>query len=190
MAEQTPEGVPASLTAGNTWTWYQTLTDYAPSESGGTWTLSYAVAGVGVLKWDPDWVTDDGSRWTVTVPATATAGLAAGRYEWQAIVAGGGGYASQRHTPLRGVLDVQPNPEWAGPGDRQAWAERTLAAVEAVLEGRVTADVQAYQIGSRSVTSIPMAELYTLRTKLQHEVWRLRNPGLAGPTRRLAFRPA
>ncbi len=185
MAENIPEGVPATLTAGNTWQWTQRLSDYAPTETGGTWALSYAIAGIGALPWDASWVTDDGAVWTVAIPATSTANLPAGRYEWLAIVTGGGGYAGRRHTPVAGTLLVAANPEQWQQGDRQPWVEKTLAVIEEVLAGRITGDVQAYQIGTRSVTSIPILELYALRTRLQHELQRLRKG--TDPVRRIRF---
>lgn len=49
-------------------------------------------------------------------------------------------------------------------------AETMLSAIEAVLEGRITADVEAYSIAGRQITKIPMAELLTLRDKYKAEV--------------------
>lgn len=49
-------------------------------------------------------------------------------------------------------------------------AQRMLDAIEAALEGRVTADVQSYQISGRSITKIPIAELMTLRKQYMVEV--------------------
>lgn len=187
MAEQIPTGEPSTVTAGNTWTWTKTFSDYAPSESGGTWALSYAINGVGKLTWDAAWVSDDGQAWTVTIPAARTAGLPAGRYQWAAIVTGGGGYDGERYTPASGILTIQPNPETAAQGDLQTHAEKALAAVEAVLEGRITADVQAYAIGGRSVTSIPVLELRKLRAQYRDEVWRERHPGQTLPSVNVAF---
>ena len=187
MAQQTPTGEPSTATAGDTWQWIKQLRDYAPTETGGTWTLSYAIAGAGALTWDASWVTSDGARWTVTIPASATAGLPSGGYRWTAIVTGGSGYAGQRWSPETGVVTVVANPALLAAGDVAPWAETQLTVVEAVLAGRITADIQAYTIGGRAVTSIPLAELYALRTKLQHEVYRLRNPGTAGPVRLLRF---
>ena len=187
MAENIPEGVPATLTAGNTWQWTQRLSDYAPTETGGTWALSYAINGVGSLKWDASWVTNDGLAWTVTIPAASTAGLPAGRYQWAAIVTGGGGYDGQRYTPDSGILTIAPNPATAAQGDFQTHAEKALSAVEAVLEGRITADIQAYAIGGRSVTSIPVLELRKLRAQYRDEVWRERHPGQTLPSVNVAF---
>lgn len=190
MAETVPENEPATATAGNTWTWTKRLNDYAPTESGGTWTLSYIIAGPKALAWNASWVVTSGNTWTITIPASSTASLTAGRYQWSAVVTGGGGYAGQRFTPATGTLVVAANPELLADGDALAFAERNLSAVEAVLEGRITADIEAYTIGGKQVTAIPVMELMQLRSRLRYEVWLLRNPGLAGPVRAFAFRRA
>lgn len=187
MAETVPENEPTTATAGNTWTWTKRFNSYAPTESGGTWTLSYALAGSRTLDWDASWVTTSGNVWTITIPASKTS-IPAGRYEWTAILTGGSGYAGQRFTPEWGVLTVTANPALLAPGDTVAFAETQLAMVESVLSGRITADVEAYSIGGRQITTIPFAELWALRGRLRSEVWKLRNPGLAAPSRLIAFR--
>jgi hypothetical protein len=188
MARSVPNGEPCSVTAGDSWVWTKSLGDFAPTESGGTWALSYAINGKSVLPWSTAYVTDDGSIWTVTIPATVTLNMEPGRYEWSAIVTGGGGYSGERYVAASGVLAILANPATAGEGDRQTFAERTLAVVEAVLEGRASSDMQSYQIGGRSVVSIPFSELYAMRNKLRVEVFRERNPGQATQMVRFAFR--
>lgn len=49
-------------------------------------------------------------------------------------------------------------------------AETMLAAIESVLEGRITADVEAYTIAGRQITKIPIADLLVLRDRYQAEV--------------------
>lgn len=188
MAETVPSGEPTTLTAGNTWSWTRTFPDYAPSESGGTWTLSYAIVGLDRLQWSAGWVTTSGGVWTVTVPATAT-NLRPGAYQWTAILTGGSGYAGQRFTPASGVLTIAANPANLKAGDTVSFAERTLAVVEAALEGRLTADMESYSIGGRSVTAIPVAELYAMRQRLRTEVWRIQNPGKPLPGFAVRFGP-
>lgn len=142
---------------------------------------------MGSLPWDASYVDTSAGTFAVTIPATATANLPAGRYRWTAIVTGGGGYNGQRFTPESGVLTVTADPSQQGAGDAQTFAEKNLAAVEAVLDGRITADVEAYQIGGRSVTAIPIGQLMALRARLRDEVWRERNPGQPLPGVKVAF---
>jgi len=49
-------------------------------------------------------------------------------------------------------------------------ARNMLNAIEAVLEGRITADVESYSIAGRSITKIPVSELLVLRSKYKAEV--------------------
>ena len=188
MADSVQSGEPTTVTAGNTWTWTRSFPNYAPTETGGTWTLSYAILGADKLVWDASWVSSSGGVWTVTIPAASTTTLTAGTYQWTAILTGGSGYAGQRFTPAAGVFTVAANPATLKAGDTLSSAAKNLALVEAALEGRLTADMQSYSIGGRSVTAIPVSELYALRAQFRNELWRERNPGKAGPVRLVAFR--
>jgi hypothetical protein len=49
-------------------------------------------------------------------------------------------------------------------------ATTMLAAIESVLEGRITADVEQYTIAGRSITKIPVEELLKLRSLYRSEV--------------------
>jgi len=51
-------------------------------------------------------------------------------------------------------------------------AQTMLAAIEAVLEGRITADIEQYSIAGRSITKIPIAELLKLRSYYKAEAVR------------------
>lgn len=43
-------------------------------------------------------------------------------------------------------------------------AETMLQAIEAVLEGRITADIEQYTIAGRSITKIPIEQLIKLHS--------------------------
>lgn len=49
-------------------------------------------------------------------------------------------------------------------------ATTMLAAIEAVLEGRIDSDVEQYQIAGRQITKIPISELKQLRKEYKAEV--------------------
>lgn len=49
-------------------------------------------------------------------------------------------------------------------------AATMLAKIEAVLEGRVDADIENYQIAGRQITKIPIPELKQLRNDYRAEV--------------------
>lgn len=50
------------------------------------------------------------------------------------------------------------------------WIETALTNIEAVISGRITADVEKYEIDGQNVTKIPMLELFEIRKKLQTEL--------------------
>lgn len=54
-------------------------------------------------------------------------------------------------------------------------ATTMLAAIEAVLEGRIDSDVESYQIAGRQITKIPFSELREMRDYYKSEASREKN---------------
>lgn len=177
MAPVIPTGEPTTITAGSTVKWAVVSGTYPASEG---WALSYAVNGASTLLWSAGYVTDDGTTYTVTLPASATATLVAGVHELTRIWTGSGSYAGEVYREALPPVTVVADPSTQGPGDRLAFAEQNLAYVEAAITARLKGDVpQEYQIGGRSVTKMSLADLRSMRRDLRAEVWQLRNPGQA-----------
>lgn len=177
MAPSIPTTEPDLLFAGDTCKWTKTISDY-PSSDG--WTLVYSFRG-------PSAFTDvtaatSGSGYAVTIPLATTTPLQAGGYTWSARVT----KAGETYTVGRGVLNV----ELAAGASLVPHEVKMLAAIEAVLEGRITADVQQYAIGGRQITKIPIEELAKLRGRYQAKVERLKHPGSLGIPVQVAFSPA
>ena len=61
--------------------------------------------------------------------------------------------------------------------DARGHAQRTLAAIEAVIEGRASKDQQSYTINGRSLVRTTIADLLLLRTKYKAEVARQNSGG-------------
>ena len=168
---------PTTATAGATWTWSTSSSTYSVADG---WTLSYAVLGAGKLTWDAAWVTESGETRTIVIPPASTAKLSAGRYEVTRIWTGSGTYAGRVDFEPCDPLTVAPDPTTAAPGDRVAFAEANLAAVEAAITARLKGDEpEEYTIGGRSVRKIDLKQLQAMRGALSAELWRLRNPGRA-----------
>lgn len=79
-----------------------------------------------------------------------------------------------------GDIIVDPNPATAGA--YQSQAEKDLAAVNAVISGRITSDVESYQIGGRAVTKMGIRDLLALRSSLEAQVEAGKRGGSFGPT--------
>jgi hypothetical protein len=169
-----PTTEPTTATAGATWQW-QVSDPVFPAADG--WVLSYAIRGPDAPAWEAGWVATADGVHTITISAAATAAWTAGRYELTRIWTLG---SVVHHRPVA-PLAVAPNPATAAPGERVTHAARTLAVIEAALEGRVTDDIQNYMIGSRQVIKIPVMELLRLRQHYRLEVYRERHPGKTAP---------
>lgn len=179
MAPLVPTREPDFVRAGDSWIWSRILGDY-PSAEG--WTLSYQVSGPGALLWSAAYVTVTGSTYAVNIPASATGVLDPGTYQWALLMTGSGTYAGRRDTVDYGRFDVEPNLATIAPGSIRSHAEKMLAAIESVLEGRVTSDIVSYAIGSRQVVKMRADELAKWRRHYQWEVYRERNPGKMSAT--------
>jgi hypothetical protein len=86
------------------------------------------------------------------------------------------------------VVQIEPNLATAPAGAFLTHAEKTLGIIELALIGRLTADLESYQIAGRAVTKIPIRELRELRGWYAAEVARAQNPGTLGtPTFQVQF---
>lgn len=154
--------VPPQLVAGDTWRWERSFSDYpAP-----TWTVTYyfenAAGQITAVA------SASGSQHLVSVPAATTQGYAAGRYRW--VARASDGTTVETIEGENGWIDILVNPAAAGNKDHRSWARRTLDAVEATIEGRASNDQLAMSIGSRSISRIPLNELWQLKKNLEAEV--------------------
>ncbi|HEV8456372.1 MAG TPA: hypothetical protein VGQ24_15855 [Gemmatimonadales bacterium] len=169
-----PWGIPDRLRAGDTWLWKATFPDYPAAEG---WTPQYVIRGVGRLQWAASYGVAVGEEWTITIPASVTGTLEAGRYEWSVLVVGSGAFSGRSHTVETGILLVLANLLTAAEGDRQSYAEKTLAVIREKMAGRITDDIQSYMIGTRQVGKIEIRELMRLEAVFSARVRRERNGG-------------
>ena len=150
----------ASLIAGDTWEWTRSDPNYPTS----AWSVTYHFensAGSFSATGTPD-----GNDHAFSIAASTTAGYKAGKYRWHARATSG----ATVKTIAVGWLTVKADIAAAGKTDVRSWAQRTLDAVEATLEGRATRDQSAMSIAGRQVSRIPLPELMSLREKLRAEV--------------------
>ncbi|WP_291990437.1 hypothetical protein, partial [Luteitalea sp.] len=57
-----------------------------------------------------------------------------------------------------------------------------LAAIDAVIYGRVTDDVQRVMIAGRQIDKIPILELFAIKSRLERQVSRARGGSSASTT--------
>lgn len=161
MAADVPTTEPRYLTAGDTWTWKITLSDYP---AGDGWTLTYAVASSSALITITS--SADGDDHLVEVAAATTADYSAGDYEWQSYATSG----AERYSISQGKLTVRPNLAAASSGyDTRSAAKKALDAVEAYLTTG-SPEAASIQVEGRALKYWPILDLHTLRGKLKAEV--------------------
>jgi hypothetical protein len=185
MAPVTPSTEPTDVVAGDTWTWTHANGDYPISEG---WVLSYSIRGASAPVWDTSWVTDDGSIWTVVIPAASTASVTAGSYTFERHYTGSGTYAGRRYSVQLPRLDVEANAETAAAGALQTFEEKMLAALKSLLypSSGTVSDVESYQIHGRAITKMKRLELQRWYDDYAQRVARQQNAG-RGITHRIAF---
>jgi len=173
---KTLTAMPSSFAAGTTLKYTRSLTDF-PANAG--WTLTLALSGAVPLTKDAD---PSGTSFILTLIPVVSATLAGGTtYRWEERVHNGSDVYSV------GVGSVYVTPNLALVSDLQSMDEKLLAAIDAVLVGKITDDVLQYTVEGRGLTLMSRSELYELRQKVWRNVCRARNAGRPGRRRRVTF---
>lgn len=160
--------------------WTKRVGDYASTDG---WSLVYSIRGATTF---PDVTADpqsDGS-YSVTIAADTTKPLEPGRYVWSSH-AYKAGPPVERYPIDRGVMFVSLN--LVDADTVVTHAAKMLPIIEAVIEGRVPADVEQYTIGGRQLTKIPIQDLIGIRNLYRAELVRQRRAGKANPSMAVAF---
>ena len=186
MPNPIPSGEPTVVRAGDTWKWTKAVDGYTPAAG---WALKYdfhdasSSAGTGTLLQFTATPNAAGTGWDITVAMATTAPLLSGNWKWRAYVDNG----TEKYTVDAGVLFVEPNLATAAAGSQQSQNEKMLAAIQSVLAGRATNDIESYQIAGRAVNKIPISELVKLENIYIAKVRQERNPGKFGVLHEVHF---
>lgn len=146
---------PFEITAGDTVTWTKTLEQYPAPE----WQLNYVLLNAS-HKIQITGVAD-GSNHLISVPAAVSVAYGAGSYKWQSYVTKG----AERYTIATGQMTIKPDFATALAMDTRSHVKKTLDALEAMIEGKASRDVQEYSIQGRMLKHIPLTELMPLYEK-------------------------
>jgi len=157
-------GIPSSITAGTTLAFSLALTAYpAPG-----WSLTLILRGPQSIDLAS---TPDGATHAFSADAATTGSWSPGDY-WFSLRATDG---TEVHELEDGTLTILPDLAAAAEGfDGRTHAERTLEAIEAVIEGRATKDQDSYRINNRELRRTSIEQLLKLRDVYRQEVRRLR----------------
>lgn len=164
MTPPRPTVEPQSLVAGDTLQFDRCIANFSPADG---WALSYVLTctGKAPINITGGVITTTGDTFNINVPGATTATWVAGKYKWLAYVkAAAGQYAGERFIVGEGWIEIKPNPETADvTTDYRSDAKRNLDAIDAVLQNRVTADVQSYKINGRELVKMRHTDLLQLR---------------------------
>jgi len=127
----------------------------------------------------------EAGTWVLRLTAAITGALKAGSHLWFIVATETA--SGKIATVDRGEIAVEHGV--AEMVDRRSQNERDLEAIDAVIAGRITADVSAYTIDGRSVTRIPLAELRQLRSALVRRIRAANGGGAVRVKKMKAVRP-
>lgn len=148
--------------SADTWIWEESFPDYPANDS---WVLAITlVNSLAAIAIPSGSITASGSAFAISVPASTTAGYAAGLYSAISRVSKAGQVFTVKSQPLT-VL-----PSLATAQDTRSHARRMLDAINSVLENRASSSVLKYTIGSRSLEHMPVSELMAHRAVFLREV--------------------
>lgn len=153
--------LPAQLRAGDSWAWSVVLDNYSAADG---WVLDYTV--LNAQQRYAFTATASGDAFAIAVAAATTASYSPGKYSWAARVS----KAGEVITVASGVLQIAANLTSAA--DLRSHAQKTLDAIEAVIENRASLDQEEYAINGRSLKRTPITELIRLRDLYRREVRR------------------
>lgn len=175
MAPPLQDQVPDTIRAGETVKFRRWFNDYPPAD-GWIYTI-YFNGATAVFNSQAVTDPDDASAYLVTLTPAATE-ILPGIYRYIERVALAS--TGEVYTPDEGVVLVEPDLATAPAGATLSFAEKTLSVIEGALSGRLTSDMQSYQIGGRAIVKIPAKELMQMRGYFASMVWRQANPGKIG----------
>lgn len=176
------EKEPLEITAGDRLTWTIYDPEYLPSDG---WTLHYAIRGPGSIDLTS---TPDGGSHAIDVPGSTSKDYSPGSYSWARYFAKADG---SRVTRTTGRLTIRPDLVAQGAGyDGSSHAERVLAAIERVIEGRATRGDQELQFDGKRITKMTVEQLIKLRQQYRLEVKseQAKQAGRSGRSRKILVR--
>jgi hypothetical protein len=131
---------------------------------------------------------NQGNGWLITLTPTDLA-VAAGIYRYieRLVNAATPTPTGEVYTVGDGVAQIEVDLATAPAGAMLTFWEKTLAVVEAALSGRLTSDLQSYQIAGRAVQKIPIKELMQIRGYAKSMIRQAAMPNQIGEPVRVEF---
>ena len=158
--------IPASLRAGDTWSWTESLADYpAP-----TYTLKFSLWKLGEAV-KTITASASGTGHAIAVAVATSIGFEAGAWKWTAYAEKGSDATLERYTIDSG--EVLINPCLASTGstsDLRSHAQIMLDAIEATLRGRERRAELSLSVNGKAIQYMKYEELEAARATYTREV--------------------
>ena len=179
-----PDKVPKVIVAGATVKFHRAFGDYLASDG---WGYVFYANGAANIFQIAATVNPDLGSFDIVIPASLTAPIAAGRYQCAEVLTNTGTGEVVHPNDDMIELWVEANVATASAGAFITHIERMIVIIEAALEGRLTADLETYQLAGRSISKIPAKELLWFRGHYRSKLYQLQNPGRLGAKAVVAF---
>lgn len=151
--------IPATLRAGDTIAWTESLADYPASEG---WILAIALRAKDKAPINIS-TTASGNDFAVSILIAASEKYAPGVYFYQAFIVKPVS-PTEKYTVETGQIEILPNiSAGTSQSDFRSIAKKNLDMLDARLSGDTSPDVMSYSIGGRSLSKRSWDELQAMR---------------------------
>jgi hypothetical protein len=159
--------IPASLRAGDTYSWTETFADYPASEGYILEIILHARDKAPIVIT----AAASGDDYAVAISAATSKAYPPGTYHYQAyICTKTDSVITAKYTQQTGQITIHPDLTSSdSQADFRSHAKKVLDAIEALIEGKATADVLSYSIAGRSIAKMSPEELIKWRDFYKHE---------------------
>ncbi len=146
---ETPAKIPATLIAGDSWSWQRELPDYPAPTWTAVWYFEKSNAAFSITAGV------SGTAHTASVVPATTSPYSPGKYRWSLRVTSG----AESYVVERGDVTVEANPAAAGTYDGRSTAEKVVASLEALAQRRAISGQTSVSIDGVSMTFDTMTDV-------------------------------
>ena len=166
-----PEGEPTEIVVGDFIQWKRSdlVGDYPPASHSAEYVARIKGGGSSEIKIA---ATEDPDYYLFTASSATSAAYESGHYYWQLeiVETSSGNRIVVDQSDWHVVPDLDDNQ-----ADPRIHAEKMIAKIETILEGKADSDVASYSIAGRSLSKMSFEELLEARDKYRGEVVQYEN---------------
>lgn len=167
-----PGKVPQKLIVGDFWGWKREdiVGDYPTGSHTLTYSFRLLSSAATEITLGSSQIAESATAYTVTVPSSTTDDYTKGDYIWQEYISN----SSNRVVINEGYVTLESNLDADATDPRSFW-NKVLDATNAMLENRASIDQSSMSIAGRSLSRMPISELFLLRDRAQYQTNKEKN---------------